>query len=419
MQHLRRVPLLLLALLLLLPRPAAAQEFLANQIEKLISTDTIALDIQGLSGAFSGNLRIESVAVSDPKGVFLTARDLALDWSPLALVRANVEVEALTAGQIVLERLPEGAPADPDAPAAGGVSLPAITANIQKIAVGEFVLGESIAGVRARLSAEAHLVLQDDPVRLEVGATVDRLDQPGRIAANVVFAPADNRLEIGVKAGEPAGGLVATLLKLPGAPPVELTIDGQGPLSDFSATGALQVGGESAATLTARVTDTADGRRIGAALGVAAERFAPEAYAPYVRGGAKLDAEVLLRPDGTILIDAARLSSDSAALSLAGTYDGAGAGNALQLSLEGRNGAAIPLGFGAGGSRTAIDVASLKGTLSGALSAAALDLAATLPRAGFGPYAANGVDAHLTSPGFDVAGLAGPFRLEADRKSVV
>ena len=223
----------------------------------------------------------------------------------------------------MLERLPAGRPRRSERRRAGGFSLPSITANIQKISLGEFVLGEAIAGTRARLSAEARLGLAKDPTQLDVSAKIDGSTSPARSRATLVFAPGENRLEVNVNASEPAGGLVATLLKIPGAPAVEPHREGQGPLSDFMANGALTVGADTAATLTAQVTDTGEGRRIAASLGVSAERYVPNTYAAYVDGGVDLDAQMLLRNDG---VDRhrpglARLRPHRRQAS--GTYDGA------------------------------------------------------------------------------------------------
>ncbi|KQT69719.1 MULTISPECIES: translocation/assembly module TamB domain-containing protein [unclassified Aureimonas] len=408
-----------LGLALLAPATGAkAQAFIAGQIENLLSTNTTKVEIEGLTGALSGAVRIDRVTVSDPKGVFLTASDLAMDWSPLSLARLNVSIEALTAGQIVLERLPEAAPADPNEPAGSGFSLPSITADIRKISLGEFVIGEAIAGTRARLSAEARLGLSKDPARLDVSADIQRLDQPGTIAANLLFAPGENRLDVNIDASEPAGGLVASLLKIPGAPAVNLTVKGQGPLSDFMANGALTVGSDTAATLTAQVTDTGEGRRIAASLGVSAEKYVPTTYAAYVDGGVDLDAQLLIRPDGTIAIDQASLVSGRIDAQASGTYDPAGAGNALNLAVSGRGGGTVPIRLGAEGARTAIDIASLKATLKGALSAAAIEASATLPTAGYGPYVATDLALAAASPAFDVNALAGPLTITADAASL-
>ncbi len=402
---------------LLASRPAPAQQFLANQIENLVSTDTMTVEIEGLSGALTGDIRIESVVVSDPRGTFLTAKNLAMDWSPLALVRSTVSIENLTAGQIVLERLPTGQPAS-EADQGSGFALPSITADIRNFAIAEFVLGEAIAGTRARLKASASLTLADDPTKLDVKANIDRLDQPGQIALDVSFAPDQNQLAIDVQASEPAGGLVATLLDIPDRPAVNLVVNGSGPLSDFMANGQLTVGGEQAATLTARVNDVADGRRLAASLNVAAERFVPEQYSQYVAGGASLDLQAVLRDDGTYLVEQGDLASEALALQTKGVLDPGGAGNDLTLAVASRDGSPISLSFGTPPDITGLLVTRLDGTVRGAFTAAAIDLSAKLQRAGYGDYVAQGLSLDASSPGFDLTGLKGPLAIEAIGQSI-
>ncbi|MEH6719747.1 MAG: translocation/assembly module TamB domain-containing protein [Aurantimonas endophytica] len=417
----RRFAPLLLALValstLLSARPAEAQQFLATRLENFISTDTMQVEIEGLSGALTGRLRIGSVTVSDPQGTFLTARDLAMDWSPFALVRSNLSIENLTAGQIVLERLPTGQPETAEEEASG-FSLPSITASIRNLAIEEFVLGAPIAGTQARLRANGSLTLAADPTSLAVRANIDRLDQPGQVALDIGYAPDQNQLRLDIAASEPAGGLVATLLDIPDRPAVELTINGSGPLSAFMANGSLTVGGEPAATLTARVDGAEDGRRVAASLSVAAERFVPEAYARYVAGGANLDLQMLARNDGLYVVDQAELASDALAATASGTLDLAGAGNDLTVSVASRDGSPIPFSFGTPPGATELEVAGLEGRITGALNAAGLNVTAQLPRAGYGEYVATGVDATLTSAGFDISGLRGPLAIEATATEV-
>ena len=408
---------LFLALVALVPtgHPANAQGFIASQIENLISTDTMKVKIDGLSGALSGAIRIEKVTVSDPQGVFLTATDLAMDWSPLALVRSNVSIENLSAGQIVLERLPTGQPASEGG--GGGFSLPSITADIKAIAIKEFILGEAIAGTRARLKADASLKLEADPTQVSAEATVERLDQPGRIAFTVDFAPDDNRLVVKIDASEPQGGLVATLLDIPGAPPVQLTVNGSGPLSGFMANGALSVDDQQAATLTARVDRQDAAYRAALSLNVAAERFVPEAYQRYVAGGANLDATVEIRDDGSYRIEQGTVSSQAIQLSAAGVVDPSGSGNDLSVKLSAPGGGPLALSFGTPETPIDLSVASIDAALTGALANAALTVNASLPQVVYGEYAANNLGAEVTSQGFDVTGLTGPFQLSASAAS--
>ncbi|MBO0904373.1 translocation/assembly module TamB domain-containing protein [Jiella sonneratiae] len=408
---------LFLAVAALLPsaRPAHAQQFIANQIENLISTDTMKVKIDGLSGALTGAIRIDKVTVSDPQGAFLTATDLAMDWSPLALVRSNVSIDKLTAAKIVLDRLPAGQPAATSG--GGGFSLPAITADIKTIAIEEFVLGEAVAGKEARLKANASLTLKDDPTQLSAEASIDRLDQPGHVAFNVDFAPDDNRLVVKVDANEPQGGLVASLLGIPGAPPVALTVNGSGPLSGFMANGALSVDNTQAATLTARVDRQDAAYRAALSLNVAAERFVPEAYQRYVEGGAALDATVEIRDDGTYRIEQGTLSSKAVRLAASGTVDPSGSGNDLSVGLTAPGGGPLALSLGTPETPIEISVSSLKASLEGALAEAKLSIDASLPGVLYGEYGADDVGARLSSQGFDVTALTGPFELSASAAS--
>ncbi|EAU41927.1 hypothetical protein FP2506_15879 [Fulvimarina pelagi HTCC2506] len=401
---------LLVAAALLVPRPASAQEFLASQIEGLINSETMTVEIDGLSGALTGNIRIENVTVSDPQGVFLSASDLAMDWSPLSLVRSNVNIENLTAGQIVLERLPVGQPpAVEEEESEGGFSFPSITADIGNFAIEEFVIGEAIAGTRARLSASASLSLSDDPVNLAVDANIQRLDQPGQIVLDLGFAPDENQLTVDIQASEPQGGLVASLLDIPDRPAVELAVNGSGPLSDFMANGALTVGGEQAASLTARVNEIDTGRRVNLSLSVAAARFVPEDYARYVEGGANIDAQVVLYNDGTYGIEQAEVASDVIRLSAQGAVDPSGAGNDLDIAIASAGQGALDLTFGDAN----LTIAELNAAIEGALSDARLDISATLPAGGYGDYQAEGVNASVESPGFNLIGLQGPVEIVA------
>ncbi|WP_062111453.1 translocation/assembly module TamB domain-containing protein [Aureimonas sp. AU40] len=396
-------------------QPAKAQ-FLAGQLENLLSTEDRQVKIQGLSGALSGNVRIEEVTVSDRDGVWLTARDLALDWSPLALVRKNVEIQNLSAGSIRLDRLPRASTQTTEA-SSGGFSLPSITANIGRIAINEFVLGEAVAGVPARLSAEAGLTLAADPAQLDLQAAIRRLDQGGDIALKIGFQPGANRLELNVTASEPAGGLVASLLKLPGAPPVALSIQGSGPFDNFAANGTLDLGTERAATLQATTQTGADGRRVSATLTALTQPFVPEAYLGSVGQDLALNANVLLRNDGAIVIDAGRLQSGPLDLTAQGTLDRSGSANDLTLALRTGSGDPIPLAFGSQGARTALEIASLDAKLTGAFSAAGIDLAVKARTAGFETYVLNEVSATARSSAFDLNNLVGPLLLKVDARN--
>ncbi|MFP3802594.1 hypothetical protein, partial [Paraburkholderia sp. SIMBA_027] len=56
-----------------------------------------------------------------------------------------------------------------------------------------------------------------------------------KLNADVAFMPEENHLRLKAQLAEPKGGVMATLLSLPGDPSVNLSIDGDGPISNWKA----------------------------------------------------------------------------------------------------------------------------------------------------------------------------------------
>ena len=248
-------------------------------------------------------------------------------------------------------------------------------------------------GRRRGCSVKASLKLAADPTALSLNANINRLDQPGQIALDLGYAPDQNQLKVDIKASEPQGGLVATLLNIPDRPAIDLTVNGSGPLSNFMANGALTVGSEQAASLTARVDAVDAGRRVSASLSVAAARFVPAQYQRYVAGGANLDAQVVVANDGTYQIEQGTLTSDAISLAASGTLDPNGSANDLSVKLTSRDGSPISYAFGTAPNAGSVSLENLQASLSGALANAELSATASVPSARFGDYAAEGLDA--------------------------
>ena len=69
----------------------AGSRFAAEQISALISTPDQTVTISDASGLLTGKLRLGAVVVSDTKGTFAELHDIAVDWSPLALINRRFE----------------------------------------------------------------------------------------------------------------------------------------------------------------------------------------------------------------------------------------------------------------------------------------------------------------------------------------
>lgn len=236
----------LLALpLCLLPLTATAQDqaeddrsYLSDLLESQLSGAGRTVTIRGFAGALSSRATIREISIADAEGVWLTLNDVVLDWSRSALLLGQVSVTELTAAEIIVARAPvTEADSSLPAPEASGFALPDLPVSVEigKLAAARIALGDTLLGQPFEGRLEADLTLADG-----AGATrllLERTDSgpAARIALTASYANDSRTLAIDLDAREAAGGIVTTLAGLPGAPPVELTVKGEAPLSDYTA----------------------------------------------------------------------------------------------------------------------------------------------------------------------------------------
>ncbi|WP_281966495.1 translocation/assembly module TamB domain-containing protein [Roseovarius nanhaiticus] len=273
---------LTLAASLMTPQMAAAQEdedrgLLQGFIEDNLSGAGRSVRIEGFEGALSSEATLDLLTVADDRGVWLTLRDVTLNWSRLALLRGRLEVTNLSAAEILLPRLPDAEETVeiPDAEATG-FSLPElpVSINVEEVSVERLVLGAPLVGEEVILSLLGSVQLADGAgnAQLDIGR-IDRDEDAIKIA--VSYANETRNLGIDIDWNEEEGGIASKLMGIPGAPSLSLTVKGDAPLSDFTAEIAL---------------DTAGERRLGGTVTIEApapaevEVDAPLSFAADVRG---------------------------------------------------------------------------------------------------------------------------------------
>src|SRR3954469_14148480 len=111
------------------------RDVLAGLASSMASSEGSGVTISGVSGIWSGPLRIDSVALSDKQGNWLTARGVAVDWSPLALFGSHFRASLVHADRIDLGRLPQGGSSSSD-----GDRLP-LSLAIDRIDLPEIAIG--------------------------------------------------------------------------------------------------------------------------------------------------------------------------------------------------------------------------------------------------------------------------------------
>ncbi|CAO3423570.1 Inner membrane component of TAM transport system [Azospirillum endophyticum] len=288
----------------------SAREWLTGKIEGAVESPDMHLKLGAIEGSIPTDFTIATVTLADSQGVWLTIDRLHVVMSPSALFMRSARIDALEAASVVVTRAPvstqPAAPSDPNAPLLP--SLP-VDIDLKKLVVERLELAPALLGEQAVLRIAGALALEHSGGALNANLSVARIDdKPGKADLVAAFDPGKKTLNLSVDASEPAGGVIARALSMPGLPPVDLALKGDGTLDDW--TGKLTaVAGEAAApagTLNADATikKVPEGHALTLAAG---GNFAPliaglagDTVTPLIGPSPVLNATVLRAPSGAI-----------------------------------------------------------------------------------------------------------------------
>ncbi len=238
----KRLACLLAALLI--PLAALGQEddrsFLVGLIEDNLSGVSRTVRLEGFEGALSSEAALTRLTIADDQGVWLTLEDARLNWDRAALLRGRLDITSLTAGRIALDRLPQADESVTEAAEASGFALPDLPVSVEigELRADRIELGAPVLGTPAALALDGAVSLAGGAGT--VALTAERIDGTrGRFVVDAGFSNADQVLALNLELDEGPQGIAVSLLNLPGAPPIALTIAGTGPLTDYAADIAL------------------------------------------------------------------------------------------------------------------------------------------------------------------------------------
>ncbi len=331
--------------------------YLQAFLEDALSDTGREIRIIGFEGALSARATVAQITIADDDGIWLTLNKVGLGWNRAALLRGALDISELSAEEIILARRPVPANGLPAAEASG-FSLPElpISIDIAAISAPRIVLGQEVLGQRAtlRLTGDAHLSGGAGRAAL----TLERSDgRRGVFALRGSFDKTTTESQIAIDLSEEAGGLAATLLNLPDRPALALSVNGAGPLDDFTAdlsletngkkrlTGQVVLTGTAPETTLETTPETAAARQFRARLsGDVAPLFLPE-FRAFFGDDITLTAEGARGADGALRLDDFSLTTQ--ALTLGGSAaldpDGWPARFALSGELAGADGAPVLL----------------------------------------------------------------------------
>lgn len=379
-----------------------AKQQIGGAVERALSEPGRTAEVQGIQGLIPFNVRIGRFSLSDDRGTWLEVDRAKVDLSPADLLAGKINIGAVGAERIRIERMPPPGPEAPPEPPSNEPftlpslpeSLPAVT--VDRIFVDSLELGQELAGQEARFAVEGRATTGADGRRVDAALDLKRLDQDTASASLAAVADlAARNLSIDLGASE-TGGLLAGITGRPEAGSLSVDLDGAGPFSDFRAK--LRADAQNLASLSADLglavegapridltgaLEVADGvlpAQVGPLVGdkldlrIKAGQRSADLYAAEeidIRGGgfsltgqgeARLDARTV---DGRLALDVPSLAvvSDLAGMSTGGNLrlDATASGDlyqpALKVDLAGQEITAD--NYGIGNLRTAVNVGFL------------------------------------------------------------
>ena len=232
------VPVLGVAAILVALNTAPGRAFAETQIAGLTGGTVVPT---GLGGRFPDRLRLAHLELRDTDGLYFSLNDVALDWSPAALLHRQALIHSLTAATLDFVRLPVPDPnarRTPSDPGARPFTLP-VRVTVESLAVARATLGGRLLGTPATLAVTA----KADLPTLDSGtATIDATRSDGAPARYTLDATVADTIQAHLTVDEPENGLVATLAGLPAIGAIRLDATTAGPRTALSTKLALTAG---------------------------------------------------------------------------------------------------------------------------------------------------------------------------------
>lgn len=304
---------------------------LARVASSLASVSGLNVAITDIHGGVPWDMSIGRIAVSDVKGPVAEVEALRLAWHPLSLLSGVVNVEAVEARRIAVDRLPD-LPASEPAPASSGGSSFMMPVRLGRLAVDDISIGEPVLGHAAQLSLTASADLMAAGKGLSADFALERKDAPGTVKGKVNYTPDTRFLDVDIAASEPAGGLVARAAGMDGLPPLDARIVGKGPIDAWDGKLSLSAGDVAQLAGAAGVRAADGGHRVTLALDADVAKLLPPAVAPLFEQRTELSSTAFVEPAGMVDVETFTVRAAGFGFAAKGKVDPEGPGAELAFS---------------------------------------------------------------------------------------
>ncbi len=330
--------LLLIAAVIAALQTAPGKRLLASQLSAVLTTADSGIEITGIEGWIPVDMRIGGIRLSDRDGAWLSVEGVTVDWSPGTLLSGVIRVDEIGARRVDVIRPPIAGEAPepvsdepfrlPELPE----KLPALI--VERLAVPEVVLGETVMGEAASFALEGSVRASDDGRTVTAKLDLDRTDEAtasvGLDARLDLRGPA---LGLSLDASE-TGGMVGRLAGRPEIGALTLGLDGEGPLDAWSGRLNAEADGLAGLSLDLGLALVDQPRMTIEGAVEPAPGMLPADLAPLIGEELAIDLAVVQTAAQALDIEKANLAAAIARLESGGAVDFEGGGLSLQADLN-------------------------------------------------------------------------------------
>ncbi|MEC3949071.1 translocation/assembly module TamB domain-containing protein [Sphingobium sp. HWE2-09] len=181
--------------------------FLATRIATIKSSSGLRIHVGGIEGSIYRKAILRDLTLSDPRGKFLEAPRVELDWWPFAWLSNRLDIDRLVIPRATLHKLPQLNPTERRGPI-----LPGFDIRLMQFSVGQLDIAPSITGraQRATLSGDADI----RGGRAIIDLSARTLDGSDALTVALDSRPDNDRFSLDVTVNAPKAGILAAMAGL-------------------------------------------------------------------------------------------------------------------------------------------------------------------------------------------------------------
>jgi translocation and assembly module TamB len=285
----------------------SGHRFLVSRIAKIAPESGLRIAVDRIDGSIYSKARLHGLVLSDPKGRFFSAPDVALDWWPFAWLSNRLDIDRLVIPRATLHRLPALRPSKTQGPL-----LPEFDIRLMEFRIDRLTIEPAITGRRQVATMRGDADVRSGRAVIDLSARL--LDGSDSLVLALDSRPDDDRFDVDATVNAPRGGVLAAMAGL--KQDANLRIDGKGSWTRWDGQAMASLDGAPALALKLaarsgnyRLSGTVEGRAMagnGLVQRLAAPRLALDGTGTFANR----------QIDGTL-----RLSSDAITANIDGAID--------------------------------------------------------------------------------------------------